>query len=54
LGRDSTNLWFANQLGDDACAPIAVLDVYLDVERVDIGERLRVSEDETERVSSPG
>jgi ubiquitin carboxyl-terminal hydrolase L5 len=50
---DSAKLWFANQLSDDACASMAILNVLLNVEEVDIGERLRVFRNETERMSSP-
>ncbi|KAF9783901.1 cysteine proteinase [Thelephora terrestris] len=50
---DSAKLWFANQLSDDACASMAILNVLLNVQEVDIGERLRVFRNETERMSSP-
>lgn len=50
---DSAKLWFANQLSDDACASMAILNVLLNVEEVDIGERLEAFRTETERMSSP-
>jgi hypothetical protein len=50
---DSAKLWFANQLSDDACASMAILNVLLNVEEVDIGEGLKVFRGETERMSSP-
>ena len=50
---DSAKLWFANQLSDDACASMAILNVLLNVEEVDIGERLKEFRSETERMSSP-
>ncbi|KAF9649505.1 cysteine proteinase [Thelephora ganbajun] len=50
---DSAKLWFANQLSDDACASMAILNVLLNVEEVDIGERLREFRNETEMMSSP-
>lgn len=50
---DSAKLWFANQLSDDACASMAILNVLLNVEEVDVGESLRVFRSETERMSSP-
>ena len=50
---DSTKLWFANQLSDDACASMAILNVLLNVEEVDVGERLKEFRNETERMSSP-
>jgi len=50
---DSAKLWFANQLSDDACASMAILNVLLNVEEVDIGEGLREFRNETERMSSP-
>jgi ubiquitin carboxyl-terminal hydrolase L5 len=49
---DSVKLWFANQLSDDACASMAILNVLLNVEDVDAGERLRTFRKETERMSS--
>jgi len=50
---DSAKLWFANQLSDDACASMAILNVLMNVEEVDIGERLKEFRTETERMSSP-
>ena len=50
---DSAKLWFANQLSDDACASMAILNVLLNVEEVDVGEKLKEFNDETERMSSP-
>jgi len=50
---DSAKLWFANQLSDDACASMAILNVLLNVEEVDIGEKLKEFRSETERMSSP-
>ena len=50
---DSAKLWFANQLSDDACASMAILNVLLNVEEVDVGERLREFRSETGRMSSP-
>ena len=43
-------LWFANQLSDDACTFMATPNVLLDVEEVELGERLRKFRDETERM----
>lgn len=45
-------LWFANQLSDDACASMAILNVLLNVEEIDVGEELRVFRNETEGMSS--
>ena len=50
---DPAKLWFANQLSDDACASMAILNVLLNVEEVDVGESLMEFRDETERMSSP-
>lgn len=50
---DSAKLWFANQLSDDACASMAILNVLLNVEEVDVGEKLKEFKNETERMSSP-
>ena len=49
---DSARLWFANQLSDDACASMAILNVLLNVEEVDIGRRLKEFKHETGRMSS--
>ena len=49
---DSAKLWFANQLSDDACASMAILNVLLNVEEVDVGEKLREFRGETDRMSS--
>jgi hypothetical protein len=49
---DSVKLWFANQLSDDSCASMVILNVLLNVEDVDPGERLRRFRKETERMSS--
>ena len=43
-------LWFANQLSDGACASMATLNALLNVEGVELGERLRKFRDETERM----
>lgn len=50
---DSAKLWFANQLSDDACASMAILNVLLNVEEVDVGEKLREFRGETDRMTSP-
>jgi len=50
---DSAKLWFANQLSDDACASMAILNVLLNVEEVDVGQRLKEFKDETEKMASP-
>ena len=50
---DSAKLWFANQLSDDACASMAILNVLLNVEEVDVGEGLGSFRRETESMSSP-
>jgi len=52
-GDDSAKLWFANQLSDDACASMAILNVLLNVEEVEIGERLKEFRSETKGMSSP-
>ena len=52
-GLEDGELWFANQLSDDACASMAILNVLLNVEEVDVGERLRELRNETKGMSSP-
>jgi len=49
---DSAKLWFMNQLGDDACASVAIMNVLPNLEEVGVGERLREFRKETERMSS--
>jgi len=49
---DSAKLWYVNQLGDDGCAPMAILNVLPIVEEVDVEERLRGFRNETEKMSS--
>jgi ubiquitin carboxyl-terminal hydrolase L5 len=50
---DAERVWFANQLSDDACASLAILNVLLNTSNdVDLGPRLREFKTETERMSS--
>ena len=49
---DSAKLWFMNQLGDDARASVAIMNVLPNVEEVSVGERLREFRKETKRMSS--
>ncbi|KAF8492513.1 hypothetical protein JB92DRAFT_3237349 [Gautieria morchelliformis] len=43
----SQNVWFANQLSDDACATQAILNVLLNIQDVRLGERVQSFKDET-------
>jgi len=45
-------LWFTNHLNGDTCS-WTILNMVLNVEEVDVGERLREFRNETERVSLP-
>ncbi|PCH34759.1 cysteine proteinase [Wolfiporia cocos MD-104 SS10] len=38
---DAEQVWFANQLSDDACASLAILNVLMNCSGVDVGEELR-------------
>jgi ubiquitin carboxyl-terminal hydrolase L5 len=49
---DAERVWFANQLNDDACASLAILNVLLNNSDIDLGPRLREFRAETERMSS--
>jgi ubiquitin carboxyl-terminal hydrolase L5 len=45
-------IWFANQLSDDACASLAILNVINNLDDVDAGEVLRRFKEETLEMSS--
>lgn len=44
-------VWFANQLSDDACASLAILNIALNCPDIDIGEELAGFRRETESMS---
>ena len=48
---DARDVWFANQLSDDACASQAILNVLLNCRGVDLGPALREFAADTERMS---
>lgn len=45
-------VWFANQLSDDSCASLAILNVLFNCTNVDVGEELRRFREETDAMSS--
>lgn len=45
-------VWFANQLSDNACASLAILNVVLNCHDIRIGETLSAFKQETEQMSS--
>lgn len=45
------NVWFANQLSDDACASHAILNVILNCPSIELGEELEGFKRETEAMS---
>lgn len=49
---NSTKLWFANQLSDNTCVSMVTLNALLNMEVVELRERLREFRDKTERMSS--
>jgi ubiquitin carboxyl-terminal hydrolase L5 len=50
---DAERVWFANQLSDDACASLAILNVLLNTsDDVHLGSQLREFKADTERLSS--
>ncbi|KAF7365050.1 Ubiquitin carboxyl-terminal hydrolase isozyme L5 [Mycena venus] len=44
-------VWFANQLSDDACASLAILNIALNTPDIEIGEELTMFRQETESMS---
>ena len=48
---DARDVWFANQLSDDACASLAVLNVLFNCRGVDLGPALREFAADTEKMS---
>lgn len=44
-------MWFANQLSDDACASLALLNIALNCPDLAIGEELTAFRNETEGMS---
>ncbi|KAJ7189859.1 ubiquitin C-terminal hydrolase [Mycena pura] len=48
---DAERVWFANQLSDDACASLAILNIVLNCPDVEIGEELALFKRETESMS---
>ncbi|KII90338.1 hypothetical protein PLICRDRAFT_173773 [Plicaturopsis crispa FD-325 SS-3] len=44
-------VWFANQLIDDACASLAILNIALNCPEVDIGDELKLFRADTERMT---
>lgn len=49
---DGERVWFANQLSDDACASLAILNVLFNNPSIDLGERLGEFREETALMSS--
>lgn len=48
-----TDIWFANQVFDNACASLALLNIVLNIETVDIGERLTAFKEFTRDFTPP-
>lgn len=44
-------VWFANQLSDDACASLALLNIVLNCPDIDIGDQLRMFREDTGKMS---
>ncbi|KAK7048507.1 ubiquitin carboxyl-terminal hydrolase isozyme L5 [Favolaschia claudopus] len=44
-------VWFANQLSDDACASLAILNIALNCTDIEIGDELRVFKEDTDSMS---
>lgn len=45
-------VWFANQLIDDACASHAILNIVLNRQDIQVGEKLRTFREDTRKMSS--
>lgn len=48
-----TDVWFANQVVENACASLALLNIVLNIDTVDLGERLTAFKDFTKDFSPP-
>ena len=48
----ANQIWFANQLSDDSCASLAILNVLFNCLDVDVGEELKRFKEETDEMSS--
>lgn len=48
---DARDIWFANQLGDDACASQAILNVIFNAHSIQMGPILRSFYNDTEKMS---
>ncbi|KAG4285697.1 hypothetical protein FPRO06_06957 [Fusarium proliferatum] len=44
---DATGVWFANQTTSNACATVAMLNIVMNVEGIDLGEKLRAFKEST-------
>jgi ubiquitin carboxyl-terminal hydrolase L5 len=49
---DAERVWFANQLNDDSCASLALLNVLFNTHDIALGQKLRDFRADTEQMSS--
>ncbi|PNP84402.1 hypothetical protein FNYG_02031 [Fusarium nygamai] len=45
--QDATGVWFANQTTSNACATVAMLNIVMNAEGIDLGEKLRTFKEST-------
>ncbi|KAF5605163.1 ubiquitin carboxyl-terminal hydrolase isozyme L5 [Fusarium pseudocircinatum] len=45
--QDATGVWFANQTTSNACATVAMLNIVMNAEGIDLGEKLRAFKEST-------
>ncbi|KAI5466478.1 hypothetical protein BGZ63DRAFT_411755 [Mariannaea sp. PMI_226] len=51
--EDTGDVWFANQTTDNACATVAMLNIIMNVEQLDLGENLGKFKESTKDLSTP-
>ncbi|KPM35759.1 hypothetical protein AK830_g10815 [Neonectria ditissima] len=51
--EDTSDVWFANQTTDNACATVALLNIIMNAEGIDLGDNLRGFKESTQSLSTP-
>ncbi|KAH8706793.1 hypothetical protein BGZ61DRAFT_350599 [Ilyonectria robusta] len=51
--EDTSDVWFANQTTDNACATIALLNIIMNADGIDLGQNLRDFKESTKHLSTP-
>ncbi|KAG7417208.1 Ubiquitin carboxyl-terminal hydrolase ubh-4 [Fusarium oxysporum f. sp. rapae] len=50
--QDATGVWFANQTTSNACATVAMLNIVMNAEGIDLGEKLRAFKESTKDLNT--